>query len=101
MIESTESRCISIVIYMELLQCAPNKKAHTVVHNFLHEFSFQTMPIVEAIGSRAAFYIEEYTLSHSMRMADASAVEYGMTLCSANEKHFKVIKELFLEKFTP
>lgn len=105
LVEKCTNRCISIITYMELLQCAPNKQAHTLTHRFLHDFSFHTLPMNERIGSRAAFYIEEYSLSHHMRMADAliaaSAVEYGIELCSANEKHFKAIKELTYQKFKP
>lgn len=103
--QSCNDRCISIITYMELLQCAPNKKAHTTTRHFLKQFAFRTLPLNETIGSRAAFYIEEYALSHHMRMADAliaaSAVEHGLTLHSANEKHFRVVKELVFQKFVP
>jgi predicted nucleic acid-binding protein len=49
--------------------------------------------------------VEEYTLSSSIRSADAiiaaTAVENNMVLSSGNVKHFRVIKELQLKAFKP
>ena len=47
--------------------------------------------------------MEEYFLSHSMELADsligATCTNYGMTLITANDKHYKVIKELDMQVF--
>jgi len=91
--------------YMELLQTARNKTQHACVRDFLREFGFQTLPMTENIGHRAAVYVEEYTLSHNIRATDAiiaaSATENDMMLCSGNAKHFKAIQELKFRVFRP
>ncbi len=88
---------------MELLQCARNKEEHRYIKNFLKKFSFETLPVSQNIGHRAAIYIEEYSLSHGVRAGDAiiaaTAVENDLTLCTGNRKHFKCINELSLKIF--
>jgi hypothetical protein len=60
--------------------------------------------MTENIGHRASIYVEEYTLSSSIRSSDAiiaaTAIENNMTLSSSNAKHFKVIKKLKLKILT-
>ena len=105
LIEDSEKRCISVQTYMELLQNAQNKQQHRLILDFLSTFHFETLPLNEKIGKRAAIYVEEYSLSHSVRAGDAiiaaTAVENGLTLVTANHKHFKPIKELSLFIFKP
>ena len=49
--------------------------------------------------------IDQFALSHSMRLADAligaTALEYNLTLLTANVKHFQAIDGLRLEGFEP
>jgi predicted nucleic acid-binding protein len=49
--------------------------------------------------------MEEHSLKSGMDMADAlivaTAVENTLTLCTANNKHFKVISDLQLSIFRP
>jgi hypothetical protein len=98
LINSAESRYISLYTYMELMQCAENKRHHRAVKDFLKAFSFITLPITENIAHRAAVYVEEYTLSNSIRAGDAiiaaTAVENNLVLCSGNKRHFSAVKEL-------
>ncbi len=105
LIEKSEEKYLSIQTYMELLQCAKNKNQHKQTKDFLTSFGFVVLPLTENIGHRASIYIEEYTLSSSLRSGDAiiaaTAVENNMPLASSNAKHFKVIKELNLEVFRP
>jgi len=104
-VEQASERAISIQTYMELLQGAKDKAQHRIIKQFLHDFAFETIPLSENIGHRAAIYVEEYALSHAVRAADAiiaaAAIENGLTLTSANAKHFRVIKELDLRIFKP
>ncbi len=104
-IEDATERSISIQIYMELLQGAKNKEQYLIIKQFLRYFAFETIPLSENIGHRAAIYVEEYALAHAVRAADAiiaaTAVEHGLPLTSANAKHFKIIKELDLRIFIP
>ncbi len=105
LVEKEEQRCLSLQTYMELLQGARNRQQQKYVKSFLRDFGFRTLPLTENIGHRAAIYIEEYTLSHSLRAGDAivaaTAAENDMVLCSSNVKHFKPIKELKVKAFKP
>lgn len=103
--EAEEDRRLSILTYMELLQGATDKRQHHNTLAFLSEFGFRVLPLTENIGHRAAVYIEEYSLSHGLRAADAiiaaTASENGLVLCSSNARHFRPIKELRLQLFRP
>ena len=105
LIDSCKEPSISIYTYMELLQCAHNKTQHKVIRSFLKETGFKTLALNEAIGHRAAVYVEEYGLSHALRAGDAiiaaTAVENNLPLCSANRKHFDYLQELDLVVFKP
>ena len=64
-----------------------------------------TIYVNEEISAKALFFVEEYFLSHSMQLADAligaTASMYGMTLITANDKHYKIIKKLEMKVFRP
>ncbi len=105
LIEETKERKISILTYMELLQGAKNKEHHQYTISFLKTFNFEILPLSENIGYRASIYVEEYSLSHNIRLGDAiiaaTAIEYALPLSTANTKHFQPIKELDLVIFKP
>jgi hypothetical protein len=90
---------------MELMQGAQNKDQQRHTKDFLVTFGFELLPLTENIGHRAAIYVEEYTLSHGIRAADAiiaaTAVENNLTLVSSDRKHFSPIKDLKLKLFKP
>ncbi|WP_208605414.1 type II toxin-antitoxin system prevent-host-death family antitoxin [Salinicola socius] len=52
---------------------------------------------------RAMFLVEEYALSHNMQMADAliaaTALDRGITLMTANDRHYRHIDGLEIELF--
>ncbi len=87
------------------MQGAQNKKQHQVIQQFLKDFAFRVLPLTENIGHRASVYIEEYSLSDSMRAGDAiiaaTAIENHLPLSTANIKHFPPIKELQIQRFKP
>ena len=105
LIEQAESRHLSTLSYMELLQGARDKKQHRHSKAFLRDFGFATLPLTENIGHRAAVYIEEYALACGLRAADAliaaTAVENDLPLCTSNRKHFEPIQDLDLCLFHP
>ena len=105
LVEREDERFISAQTYLELMQCAENKKQHEYTKQFLKDFGFRTLPLSETIGHRATVYIEEYSLSHGLRAGDAliaaTATEYNMPLCSGNAKYLKPIKDLKLKVFRP
>jgi hypothetical protein len=104
-IESAESRAISVVSYMELIQGARDRRELALIRSFLKDVGFQTLPLTEGIGHRAAIYMEEYALKSALGVADAlvaaTAVEAHEPLCSGNAKHFRSITELDLKAFKP
>jgi predicted nucleic acid-binding protein len=105
LMEMSEERHLSIQSFMELLQCAKNKKQHQYTKDFLTSFDFLVLPLTENIGHRASIYVEEYTMASGLRSGDAiiaaTAVENNLPLVSSNAKHFKMIKELKLKIFKP
>ena len=104
-IDGAESRFISAVNYMELMQGARNKREQIMLKQFLNELDFVVLPITEAISHRAMVFIEEYALQSGIQLADAlvfaTACEHSLTLCSANQKHFRNIQSLDSKVFKP
>lgn len=102
-IEADSDRAVSVVSYLELFQGARDKKDLAGVRRFL--LDFETLPLSEDIGNRAAIYMAEYTLKAGLQLADAliaaTAVENQRTLCSGNTRHFQAISDLMLKRFRP
>ena len=105
LIDRSREKKISILTYMELMQCPSSKEMQKITKDFLTEFNFVILPITENIGHRAAIYVEEHSLSTGIRAGDAiiaaTAVENNLPLTSGNKKHFKDIKGLMLKLFKP
>jgi predicted nucleic acid-binding protein len=105
LIDGAKDRYLSVQTYLELLQCARDKRQQRLVKRFISNFNFSVLPLTENIGHRALVYVEEYGLSSGMRAGDsiiaATASENGMPLLTGNARHFKVVKELELKIFKP
>jgi len=103
LIDGAEERYLSVQSYLELLQCANDKKQQRLTKQFISDLGFIVLPLTENIGHRALVYVEEYGLSSGMRAGDAiiaaTAVENNMPLASGNGKHYKVVKDLKLKLF--
>jgi len=101
-IDAAPARFVSIVNYMELIQGARDRKELAGIKKFLSGY-FDTLPLTENTGHRAAIYIEEYGISSGMRLADAliaaTAVEHCIPVCTGNVKHYKIVKELEIVQF--
>ena len=104
-IDGAEERYISAVNYMELMQGARSKREQTMIKQFLNALGFIVLPITEAISHRATIFIEEHALKSGIQLADAlvfaTACEHSLTLCSANQKHFRTIQSLDAKVFRP
>ena len=65
----------------------------------------EIIPLTERISLCASDYVETYSLSHSMELADAliagTCVEENEMLVTANDKHYRVVPELQIEVFRP
>lgn len=103
LVEDTVDRRISMVTYAEFIQDVRNRQELKQIKSLLNDLAFQTLPLTENIGHRASVYMEEYTLKTALYLADAliaaTAVEHHLTLCTANRKHYREIKDLHLEIF--
>ena len=96
---------ISVVTYMELAQGCRDKAELARLKLGLAARHTEVLQLSPAISQRAAELIDSHALSHGMRLADAligaTAMDSGLTLLSANIKHFGVIDGLRVEAFTP
>lgn len=104
-IEEEPDLNLSVVSYIELVQGMRNKKELNVLRKALKEWKANLIYISEEISAKAMFYIEQHYLSHSLHLADAliaaTAVSNGLPLLTANDKHYKMIKNLQIKCFRP
>ena len=104
-IDDADTRSISSVTYMELLQGVRNKVEMREMKRFLSKLSFSTLPITANISDRAAAIMEETALKSDLGVCDAlifaTACETGETLISGNKKHFKEVALLNAVEFKP
>lgn len=105
LIHSLEGFCISSITYMELIQGMRDKQELKILQKTLKSWNVKVIYVSEEISAKALFYMEEYFLSHSMQLADSligsTATTFGLRLVTANDKHYKIIKELELDIFRP
>ena len=105
LVDATPERFLSVQSYMELLQCAQDRKQQRLIKQFLADLAFTVLPLTESIGHRALIYIEEYGISSGLRAGDAliaaTAVENNLPLASGNGRHFRVLNDLVLKVFKP
>ncbi|MBI5526905.1 MAG: type II toxin-antitoxin system VapC family toxin [Deltaproteobacteria bacterium] len=95
----------SAVTYMELVQGMRSKDELRVLRSTLHRWGSRVVPIDEAVCAKAVFYCEEHFHSGGLRLADAlvaaTAVVHDATLLTANARHYKMISDLVIKKFSP
>jgi len=105
LVEAAEDKSVSIMSAMELLRGARNREEVKEIKQFLSINSFLVFPLTENIGHRALVYMEEYSGLTQLDPADAiiaaTATENHLPLCTANVKHYRVIRELDLQVFRP
>lgn len=96
---------ISAVTYMELAQGCRNRQELEQVKAGLALCHTEILPITNAISTLVMDLIDRYALSHGLRMGDAliaaTAQEHGLTVLTANVKHYGAVESLALEVFTP
>ena len=104
-VENSNNFFISVVTYMELVQGLRNKKELNHLRKALHGWNAKILYISEEISAKAMFYVEQHFLSHSMQLADAligaTAIAYGFSILTGNDRHYKVMKHLEIKKFVP
>lgn len=104
-LEALESVELSAVTYMELVQGVRSKEELRPLRLTMQRNGWRVLPLTENIGQRATVYLENYALSDGMRLADAliaaSAVESGAVLLTGNERHYKCVPGLALDRYEP
>ena len=105
LIRNTKGFSISVVTYMELVQGLRNKEELSILRNSFKSWSATIIYINEEISAKAMFLVEQYFLSHSIQLADAligaTSMIYGLPLLTANTKHYKIMRNIILKKFSP
>jgi len=104
-IEKNVNFHISVITYIELVQGMRNKMELNTLRKSLRDWNASIIYITEEISAKAMFYVEQHYLSQSVELADAfigaTAVAYGLPLLTANEKHYKPLKDVRVKKFNP
>ena len=94
---------ISAVVHMELLQGIRNKDELRRLKGFLTERAVHVLSLDEDITFRAISFLERFSLSHSLKMADAliaaTADVRGEVLLTGNYADHKMISDLEIQRF--
>ena len=96
---------LSAVSYMELIQGVRDKAELGVLRRSLQYWDASVQPLDSDISARAMFLMETYCLSDGLQLADAliaaTATSLGITLVTANDKHYRMIDGLEVQVFRP
>ena len=100
-LNSLDQIVISVITAGEIYQGAKDKKELKSIKK-LFKF-FKILPIDEQISQLSLKLLEKYTLSNGLLILDsiiaAAAIKNNLTLITGNFKHFKMIKDLKVEKW--
>lgn len=103
LIHSLSEFSISVITYMEIIQGVRDKAELNHFKKALTILNVNVLQIKEQISTKAMFYIEQYALSYSMELADAliaaTAIISKIPLITGNDKHYKHIPGLVIQKF--
>ena len=82
-----------------------NKAELVAVKKMLQYRAATVLPVSEAITLSAIDLMEQFTLSHGLQMGDAliaaTALDRGLTVLTANVKHFGAVPGLPVSAFVP
>jgi predicted nucleic acid-binding protein len=96
---------ISVVTYMEIVQGMRNKEELKILLKYLKKRGVRIIQTDEQISIRAMFLVEDYSLSHSMELADAliagTVLENQEELLTGNGERYRYIPNLQIEEFRP
>jgi predicted nucleic acid-binding protein len=70
-LDGLDSIAISVVTYMELMQGMRNKMEMAALEKKLEAWQCTIFPLNETISDTAAGLVKQFSLSHSMQLADA------------------------------
>lgn len=96
---------ISAITYMELIQGIRDKEELRALRRALQYWKAAIHPLDEEVSNRAMYLVETYSLSHNLQMADAliasTALSLGISLVTANDKHYRIVEGLDIKRFRP
>ena len=105
MLAGVKQREASLITWLELLQGVRNKREMAELEALFPRLGFTILPLSESVGKRAADYLKEHVLKDGLVIADsliaATAVEHGLSLATANDKHFRKLGNLKLHILNP
>lgn len=103
LLHSLDTFNLSVVTYMEIVQGVRSKKELNSFKQALGVLNARVIQIDELISTKAMFYVEQYSLNHSMELADAligaSAVLRRLPLITGDEKHYRHLPEIETQVF--
>lgn len=104
-LDSRPGFSLSAVSYMELAQGMRDKRELKTLRQALHFWHAPIIHISESISTRATFLVEQHALANAMQLADAliaaTALEHGLDLLTANDKHYWPVDGLTIQVFRP
>ncbi len=90
---------------MELIQGMKSKVELQTFFSQIKDWNTEIYYITEDITTRAMYYVEEFFLSHSLKLSDAligaTAIRNNDILITANIKHYKHLPNIQLKAFKP
>ena len=96
---------ISVVTYIELVQGMRNKEELAALRRAMRHWRAEVRHLDQEVSVRAAAYVEERFLSHSLQLADAlvaaTAAVGRLPLLTANDRHYRAISGLEIQRFRP
>lgn len=102
-VHSLENFSISVVTFMEIVQGVRNKNELKNFKKALGILNVKVLQIDELVSTKAMFFVEQYALSHSMELADAligaTSITQQSTLITGNDKHYKHLPGIEIQKF--
>ena len=104
-LDNLDNLTISAITYMELVQGMRNKSELTALETTLINWQATVLPLNENISEIAITLMKQFFLSHSLMLGDAliagTALNSGLPLLTANNKHYQMINGLELKIFRP
>lgn len=96
---------LSAVTYMELAQGVRNRSELELLRRAVRENGWAILPVSDTVSYRAMALIESHALSHGLRVADAliaaTSIEFGLTLMTANVRHYRRLRGISLHAYRP
>lgn len=104
-VESHIPFSVSAVTYMELIQGMRDKDEFRKFQKQFKKWKTEVIHIDQEISSRAVFYVQEYSLNQSMKLADAliaaTSVQNSEVLATANDRYYRFVPNIEIKKFRP